>query len=169
MRIDPSELEQIYRHFAGSLYRRCRRILRNDAAADDAVQQVFIRLMRYGADTSDAIALHAWLNRVADRCCYDLMKRDKRYAGTPQPHELSCEHDTGGASDARLLQRDIVLRFWHRLDARLRAVAIAYFVDELSQDEVAQQQGCTRRTVYADLKRIARKARRFNAILEIEP
>jgi RNA polymerase sigma factor (sigma-70 family) len=160
--VTSNEIEQVYRRFGASVHRRCRAILRDEAMAEDAVHEVFVRLMRYNADLTDPVAALAWLNRVGERCCFDLLKKHKsRETTSPLPsiEDSPCSDQL----DKRLAARDIVMRFWQRLGRRQRAVAVGYYVDGLSQDELARRLRRTRRTIYTDLKRIEAAAGRFRA------
>ena len=69
------EVADAYRRYGSLVLRRCRRILRDDAAGEDALQEVFVRLMRYGDAFHQAESKVLWLYRVADRCCFDLLAR----------------------------------------------------------------------------------------------
>ena len=71
----------IYRIYGPRLLRRCQATLRDRALADDAVQEVFVKLLRHGAGFRTADAPLGWLYRVADRCCFDVRARKLRERG----------------------------------------------------------------------------------------
>jgi DNA-directed RNA polymerase specialized sigma24 family protein len=54
---------QAYRQYGFLVLRRCRRILRDEAAGEDALQEVFVRLMRYGRAFQKAESKVLWLSR----------------------------------------------------------------------------------------------------------
>ena len=72
-----SELREIQKTYAHLMLRRCRVILRNDATADDAMQDVFVKLMRFGGEFRAAQAKLRWLYRVVDRVCFDHITRQR--------------------------------------------------------------------------------------------
>src|SRR5262245_35863165 len=65
------EIEHAYRQYGHLVLRRCQRILRGAPAAEDVLQEVFVRLWRYGDAYRAAESKLPWLYRVADRCCFD--------------------------------------------------------------------------------------------------
>src|SRR5262245_59002069 len=73
--MEAGEVAEAYRRYARPVLRRCRRILRNQHAAEDAMQEVFLRLWRYGGSFRLAGHKLGWLYRVAERCCYNELRR----------------------------------------------------------------------------------------------
>src|SRR5690242_10060674 len=74
------EVGEIYRKYGHLVLRRCEVVTRQPALAQDALQEVFVKVMRYGSELRTAEAPLRWLYRVADRCCFDLLSRTKRRA-----------------------------------------------------------------------------------------
>ena len=109
------EVADAYRRYGSLVLRRCRRILRDDAAGEDALQEVFVRLMRYGHAFHQAESKVLWLYRVADRCCFDLLaRRGARAEASTLEHAPEPAHRGTGA----LEDREVILRFlasWSRL------------------------------------------------------
>ncbi|MCC6737865.1 MAG: RNA polymerase sigma factor [Planctomycetia bacterium] len=60
------------------LLRYCRALLGEDALAQDAVQETFLRLFREGARLRDVKALFPWLLHVAKNICFDLQRKERR-------------------------------------------------------------------------------------------
>src|SRR5438105_4321088 len=75
-----SEVAEAYRRFGHLVLARCRRILRDDAGAEDALQEVLVRLWRYGDGFRAADSKVAWLYRVAERVCFDQLSRRRARA-----------------------------------------------------------------------------------------
>src|SRR5262245_61038757 len=76
--MDEAELTAVYRRYHGLVLRRCRSILRDAHAAEDATQRVFTKLWRHGHSYRLAHSKLAWLYRVAHRCCFDELRRRSR-------------------------------------------------------------------------------------------
>src|SRR5687768_1267942 len=104
------EIEEAYRRYGHLVLRRCRRILKDDAAAEDALQEVFLRLWRYGEAYLIADSKVSWLYRVADRCCFDQLAR--RRSRPEAPLEPGHERASDGPLPGQALEdRDVLLRF----------------------------------------------------------
>ena len=56
-----SEVARVYRRYGHLMLRRCRVLLPDDTLADDALQDAFIKLMRFGAELQQADAKLRWL------------------------------------------------------------------------------------------------------------
>src|SRR5258708_32298832 len=58
--------------------RRCRRLLRHDAKAQDAMQDVFVSLLRHEARLDES-ALSALLLRMATNVCLNKLRAERRH------------------------------------------------------------------------------------------
>ena len=63
-RADESALEQIMRHHNGSLFRVARAILKDDADAQDALQDAYLSAFRHIGDFRAESKLSTWLTRI---------------------------------------------------------------------------------------------------------
>ena len=114
-----------------------------------------MRLLRYGADLSDEQLRLAWFNRVADRCCFDILRKRRR---SPIPETGAEPVDHASNVDARVAEREHAMQLLSRLDRTAQHVAVHYFIDELDQTEIADRLGVSRRTVHTKLKLIRERA-----------
>ena len=76
------EVADLYERYGHLVLRRCRVVLSEDALADDAMQNAYVKLMRHGASVRDPSGALRYLYRIADRCCFDLLGRRSRRAET---------------------------------------------------------------------------------------
>ncbi|HEX2570005.1 MAG TPA: sigma-70 family RNA polymerase sigma factor [Polyangia bacterium] len=152
-----SQLEEAYRTYGHLVARRCRRILRDPTAAEDVVQEVFVRLWRHGDAFLVAESKVAWLYRVADRCCFDALARTKARVETSL-HEAPEAVTAAGQVSQPLEDREVILRFLGRFDDRVKQVALLYYLDQLSQEEIAMHTGWSRQTVLKKLAYLRERA-----------
>jgi len=151
------EVAQAYRQYGFLVLRRCRRILRDEAAGEDALQEVFVRLMRYGRAFEKAESKVLWLYRVADRCCFDLLARRTSRAEAPLGESAQDLRPAGGGAQA-IEDRDVVLRFLAHFDDRLKKVAVLHYLDEMTQEEIAEATGWSRQTIFKKLAVLRERA-----------
>lgn len=142
------EIALAYERFGAMVLRRCRRIMRNDAAAEDVLQEVFVRVMRHHSALAAADSKLAWLYRVADNCCFDQLRRQRHAPPASEPM----------TSQQTLEERDVVLRFLGRFDERVQQVAVFHYLDGMTQDEIAQATGWSRQTVFNKLSHLRERA-----------
>lgn len=151
--VDPvarPDLGSIYEAHGASIRAHCGRLLGDSASADDASQEVFLRVRRYSGPLPEPGELRPWLFRIAtNHCLNELRSRNVRARA---PLELSGAVMTN-MEDA-LAARGDAQRFLERLPPRARAIAWLTFVDGMLQHEVAQTLGVSRRTVVNHLNQV---------------
>ncbi len=155
-----AEVAAAYRQYAAQVRRRCRRILRQEQAAEDATQEVFLKLWRYGQSFREAECKLGWLYRVADRCCFTEMRR-QRVQGELGMDEIDAATPTPTSSE----DRELVLRFLDRFDERVQQIAVLHFVEEMTQDEIAAVTGWSRQTIHKKLGLLRERAAALRARL----
>ncbi|HWM85795.1 MAG TPA: sigma-70 family RNA polymerase sigma factor [Kofleriaceae bacterium] len=153
------ELAALYERWGFSLYRRCLAYLGNEAEAQDAVQEVFARAIeaapRFRAESSPA----AWLRQIADNLCIDLLRRRRR---NPVRGDASDDERAGDTLDRFTAPSGEHLILAHRLILSLQPdaarIAVLYFLDGMTQEEVAVETGLSRRTIGKRLQAIVSAA-----------
>ena len=155
--IAKGQVEGLYRKYGAVIYSRCRRLLRDDALAQDATQEIFVRVMKHihAAPSNDAAL--SWIYRISTNYCLNLIRDRERQA---QPvDELP---DQGGDHpEPALLDRELALKLVSRAPEKLRMPAILYYVDGFEQRQIAEALGVSRRTVVNRLNDFLETSRRF--------
>ena len=132
-------------------------MLKDDALAEDATQEVFVRVMRHIQSAPDDQAALAWIYRISTNYCLNQI-RDRSRQAEPVD-ELP---DVGGAHpEAQLLDRDLAMQLVNRAPENLRAPAILYYIDGLEQEQIAKTLGISRRTVINRLNDFMSRSKKF--------
>ncbi len=151
---DENSYRQILRKYERRIYSICYRILCNEAAAEDAAQDAFIRayfaLKRYDQNRP----FLPWLIRIAVNRAISVAERERVYEPLPQGFlETAGEDGTSDtASQGRELERaarDAVAG----LPPKLRAVVALRVFEELSYGEIAETLRLSIGTVMSRLSR----------------
>jgi RNA polymerase sigma-70 factor (ECF subfamily) len=141
------ELERLYADYRPLIVAHCARLLRDSSLAEDATQDVFLRVRRHAAHLPEPSQIRPWLFRVAtNHCLNELRNREVRTRCFPelvQIEVLDHEESMSARNDAR--------RLLSRLPPRARAVAYLTYVEGMLQREVAETLGVSRRTVVTHL------------------
>ncbi len=154
--MNKDELAGLYQRYGSLVLRRCRAILRDEAEAQDALQDVFVRALRYNRSLARTESPLGWLYRTGERCCFDRLRKKGREV-TVMPAvlgQIAQEGLPNGAGEAR----EVVLAFLGRFDPKVQQVAVLHYLDDLPQEEIAQQLGWSRRTVGKKLALLKRRA-----------
>ncbi|MBR4424512.1 MAG: sigma-70 family RNA polymerase sigma factor [Oscillospiraceae bacterium] len=111
---DPSEPPQetlwsrLYQSHCARMYRIARQITQNDAEAEDAVQQAFVRLLSAldAAPDPDSPRTRALLSIVTERSAIDLLRKRRRGAEIPLEDVVNY---TADRADIEALHRSVDL------------------------------------------------------------
>lgn len=148
-------MEALYRRFAPLIHARAQRLVGDDA--DEIVQEVFLRIVR---TPPRAPEMASWIYVTTTNLCLDRLRRHARRdrAWLEQArHVLSGE---GEVSEEQLLEaKDACRRLLAGVNEKDAAVAAMVFIDEMSQEEVAQVFAVTRTAVAKRLRRFLAAAR----------
>jgi RNA polymerase sigma factor (sigma-70 family) len=141
-RADEHALAELYRRFGRLAYGLAFRILRDDALAQDAVQEAFLGVWR-GAERFSAERAKAstWLLTLVHRRAVDLVRREQRRRAEPlEPETEAAAGNTGDAAEL-LTQREAVRTALRQLPPEQReAIELAYY-GGYTQSELAERLG----------------------------
>ena len=130
---DAAAFDDLIRPRLDRLYVTANRILRDGAAAEDAVQQAMVLAWRDLRALRDRDRLDAWLYRLLVRTCYRELRSRRRLAANVVQLE---PHGDPDATQA-IHDRDALERAFRRLSADKRAVIVLHHVTGLSLPEIA--------------------------------
>jgi RNA polymerase sigma-70 factor (ECF subfamily) len=152
-------LTSLYRMYGPIIYSRCARILGDRAAAEDALQETFIRVHRHLDKAPSSAEALTWIYRIATNYCLNEVRNRKlRPQSEPELPELPV---TVANLDDVLADRDLVAQIILRCPKQVRSIAWLHYIDGLDQGEVARVCGVSRRTVVNRLAELAQNARQF--------
>lgn len=152
-----NDVATLYREYGYVVFRRCVVYLGDPSAAQDAMQEVFVRALRAVANFRGEANPRTWLCRIADHLCIDLLRRRKHEPVIDSDAEATAIEAAVGDDDRESLL--MVRRLLEGLEPDARRLAVLYFVDELTQDELARELGLSRRTIGKRIARVLEHAR----------
>jgi RNA polymerase sigma-70 factor (ECF subfamily) len=140
-------LEDIVRQHARLVYRIVYGVLRNHHEAEDATQETFVRVLRYGRKLGNVENHKSWLARIAWRVAVDRSQQNSRKREIPlesfdQPFEELASSEMG--ADQAILGMQVgtqLEKLIAVLPEKLRAPLLLSAVDEMSPREVAATLG----------------------------
>jgi RNA polymerase sigma-70 factor (ECF subfamily) len=135
-------------------------MLANDAEAEDAVQEVFLRVARHLDQAPTSVEALLWIHRIASNYCLNELRAGKRHS---QPQGDSMDDVGDGSNDDVFANRDLARRIAERAPERLTTAAWLHHVDGMSHVEVGRALGLSRRTVINYLNDFRERALKFLA------
>ena len=153
MQLTRAVVEQLYRDHGGMVMRRACLLLGSQARAEEALQEIFVKLLQKPAAFRGNACITTWLYRITTNHCLNALRRERTHAAWLSKQAEAPHLDNG--ADVWILLRH-VLRY---VDADAAQVAICVYVDQMTYDETADTLGLSRRTVCNKLQRFTRQAR----------
>jgi RNA polymerase sigma-70 factor, ECF subfamily len=152
-----AKLGATYELHRPKILRRCQRLLQDAAAADDATQEVFLRVMRHlDSMPDDENETLSWMLRIAANYCFNVRRDSHRRNQSLETYvEL-----TPDSADHTLAVRDEAAQVLADTPEKLSRPATLYYLEGLEQKEVAHRLGLSRRTVIKRLQTFVERARR---------
>ena len=144
------DVEGLYLRYGPMVLRRCRAVLRNPAAAEDAAQEVFVTALRHQGRLHDE-APGALLLRIATNLCLNRLRGERRRPEDVEPDpdqalalRIAGADDTAQSAEGRAVARNLLAKLFRADDplaASTRTLAFMHLVDGLTLDEVAREAG----------------------------
>ena len=150
----------LYRKFGTAIYSRCRRLLKDDALAEDATQEVFVRVLKHIESAPDDATALAWIYRISTNYCLNQIRDRSRQAEPTAPDEMP-EAGDNASPEVGMLDRETAMKLIRRAPEKLQEVAVLYYVDGLEQEQVAVTLGISRRTVINRLQEFIDRSKKF--------
>ncbi len=131
-----AQLEELYARYGGAVFGRCRYLVKDAAAAEDLMQDVFARALTAGDGFRGEASALTWLLKIATHLSLNAL-RSNRAAWREQVVVLARVHGEADPAPHPAEARDLVRQALAGFDLETQAAAVHYFVDEMTLDEVA--------------------------------
>ncbi|MBI5445393.1 MAG: sigma-70 family RNA polymerase sigma factor [Deltaproteobacteria bacterium] len=156
---DHGRFETLLLPHLDAAYDLARWLTKSDADAQDAVQEAYLRALRFfdGFRSGDA---RPWILQIVRNCCFDLMRRSRAFEPlddeAPLPDERTPDPETKTlrGADAEALEKAL-----DELPPEFREVIVLYELEELPYREIARVTGVPIGTVMSRLSRARRRLR----------
>ena len=143
---DFTPASEIYDRYSSRIYNFAYRFLRNSEAAEDATQEVFVKMLRHANQFHGGAKLSTWLFSITANHCRDYLRKSENKAKEgedvlvtlPASAELSPERHLQRREDEKRIQEALTLLSHDQRDA----IVLSRY-QGLSYAEIAQIAGCS--------------------------
>ena len=153
---ESASFDEVYREHRGFIHARCRRILGCDELAEDATQEISLKLLAHWSELPPGEPTRRWLQRVTTNYCLNQLRNEKRRLDL-----LVVPEETTAPFHESIADRELVTKLLASLPAELRLVGWLSHVDECDQERIAEELRISRRTVVARLSTFRARAKRI--------
>lgn len=134
---DQQAMARLYEQYAPRLYVHAVRMLGDEAAARDAVQEAFVKALSAISRTREELKFRAWIYRIVTNHCLRQLNVRQRWSGRevpePEDHAGSPEADLRRAESAAQ-----VMEALEELPPRYRQMLVLRELDGLSYEDLAR-------------------------------
>ncbi len=137
-----------YARYGPALVRKAERLLGRRADAEDVVHALFVELLTRG-ETGPSLP---YLYRAVTHRCFNVL-RDARARLRLLDAHGEVLVPVRSTLEGRTVDRDLLVKLLERLDDKTVEVLVFRYVDDMTQEEVAEVVGTSRKTVQKRLDR----------------
>ena len=166
--LDRQAIAALYARYSPAIFRRARLLLGRDADAWDAVQEVFTRMLTDGDSFRGEARPMTWVYRITTNTCLNLLRsrklREPRLAlvGDGASEDALPELEATGLSSVEA--RQLIDTWLRTLTERELEVASLLYLDGLTQQEVADVLGLSRKTILREVEALRAKLEGLDAL-----
>ena len=143
---DVSPASEIYDRYSSRIYNFAYRFLRNSEAAEDATQEVFVKMLKHANQFHGDAKLSTWLFSITANWCRDYLRKADNKAKEaedvlfqiPAPAELAPDRNLERRQDEQRIQKAL-----SALTPEQREAILLSRYQGLSYAEIAQISGCS--------------------------
>ena len=128
------DIEKAVEEYADMIFRVCIVILKNEADAQDAVQETFLKYIQKAPQFENSQHEKAWLIKVATNYSRNVLKRKNRYSDT----DLESVTVNSFSEDASFVLEALV-----SLPEKYSVVIVLHYIDGYKVNEIAEMIGKT--------------------------
>ncbi|MBN1607029.1 MAG: RNA polymerase sigma factor [Polyangiaceae bacterium] len=159
------EVSQLFDRYQATVYRRCRSLLGSEEAAQEAVQEVFLRVLaQFGRFRGDSSEL-TWIYSIATLYCLQQLRNQRsRRDKLAELEALSVASPRLGLED-HLALVDLI----EQADRELQQIVVLRYVECMTIEEIAQLVNLATKTVTRRLQAFADSSRQKLSVREAFP
>ena len=154
------DIELLYERYGHSVHKRCLYLLKNEAAAEDAMHDVFIKVLENREGFRGAASPLTWMVRIATNHCLNLIRSKRATWMTRFFRTKEVGRQTHTGFDEALEVGQVVQHILHKVPNEVAEAALYYFVDDMTQADAARACECSVPTLRKRLKEFVVRARR---------
>lgn len=131
------DVERLYTTYGPMVLRRCRQLLRNEAQAVDAMQDVFVLVLRHQQRLEEGSGA-SLLFRLATNVCLNQLRGARRKPEDANDElVLNIAHDLD--VEARAEAKGLLSRLFSNEPKTTATIAVLHYLDGMTWDEVARE------------------------------
>ncbi len=153
----------VYQKYGPMVLRRCRFLLKDETRARDAMQDVFVNLLKGRDELSDEYP-GSLLYRIATNVCLNIIRDKKNECDVDENIQLISKLPDPEQSS---MAGRLLIKLFSKVPASTRTMATMHYIDEMTYEEIALEVGLSVPAIkkrFKNLKLTIRNSREHNEL-----
>lgn len=133
------DVEEFYSRYGPMVLRRCRKLLKDEDKAMDAMQDTFTKVL-LNRDRLTGQYPSSLLFRIATNTCLNMIRAEKNRAGD-EKEDILANIALYDEKEEKLIVSDLLDRIFRREKQSTREIAVMHYVDGMTYQDVARAVG----------------------------
>ncbi len=135
---DKAAFKELYcRHYA-SLYFYGLKLVNNKEVVEDAIQDLFVKLMRGYKSLSPTVNPKGYLLKALRNTLLNTMEKERAMEDVEAYEEAFAIEPDEGPTDEAASETKVLMKAYSELPARQKEIVYLYYVKELKHEEIAE-------------------------------
>ena len=154
---DKNMIASLYSELAQAAMAKSYSILGDRGLAADVTQEVFIKLWQKGNTFANKKAVYSWIYRSCHNRCIDFWRSASTRYESSNETALAFQIDESLQLDEMMIQKQHLEQIFKKLNKKEAEILGFIVLDQMTQDEVAEIIGVSRKTVVRMVAKIKKK------------
>lgn len=157
---------ELYARYAPKIFSKCIAMLKDEALAQDATQEIFMKIFLNLAKFGEKAKFSTWVYSITYNYCIDYIRRNKKHQNLFSEEDIEKAPETvDEVPDEALLAMEVkqLKRVLDELPVGDRAILLMKYQDDMSIRDIAEGLDKTESAIKMQLKRAKEKAQKLKA------
>jgi len=132
-------VEELYKKYGAMVFRRCRSLLKDEERAMDAMQDVFVKLLKRKKDLNDKYP-SSLLYTIATNTCLNIIRDEKKVADSVDDEILTRIASWDSVED-KAMDRFFLEEIFSTQKETTKTIAVLHYKDRMTLEETADYVG----------------------------
>lgn len=135
------------------------KFMKNEEEAVEVMQEVFAKALKHADSFRGESSPYTWLYQITTHLCLNKIRHVKVTKIIDQPFDEAV-HEKGSHPESQIVQSKLFRDAFEVLDEKDKRILTLYYIDGMTQEEVGQALGISRKTIYHRLMEISRRLKK---------
>ena len=160
---DSTYFSMLYNKYSGKIYSKCISLLKNEALAQDATQDIFIKIYLNLTKFSERSKFSTWVYSITYNYCIDFLRRKKKEKNLFSDEMENPPDIVEDVPDNELLEMEVsrLKIVLEKVPVGDKAILLMKYKDEMSIKEIAEALNKSESAIKMKIKRAKHKAQKI--------